>query len=278
MDPQLSVALPLQLHGNSFEMSSGQVPKLSVGCSEGTRGERVGGGGHDSGPDQPNLTSTAPFSSRLNPHEGSECPLEPAVYCHAKGKLDPRSRGCSLTICHSKGIFPWMKSRKTGSKRSTSAKGDVTSSVTGRGVRRERTSFTNNQLLELEKEFHFSPYLQRRRRQEMAAGLQLTDRQVKIWFQNRRMKLKKEHKYGRVTGLSDNSLCTLHMGLPAACAVRTSFSSSLEPHSMDQAMLSLFDPTDLSYLNCMFPSVANGPAFSCTGTEGHQQVSISNRL
>ncbi|MED6253541.1 Homeobox protein Hox-C4a [Ataeniobius toweri] len=138
-------------------------------------------------------------SSRLNPHEGSVCPLEPVVYCHAKGKLDPRSRGCSLTICHSKGIFPWMKSRKTGSKRSTSAKGDVTSSATGRGVRRERTSFTNNQLLELEKEFHFSPYLQRRRRQEMAAGLQLTDRQVKIWFQNRRMKLKKEHKYGRVT-------------------------------------------------------------------------------
>uniref|UniRef100_A0A3Q2NMM5 Homeobox domain-containing protein n=1 Tax=Fundulus heteroclitus TaxID=8078 RepID=A0A3Q2NMM5_FUNHE len=257
MDPQQSVSLPPQLHGNSFEMSSGQVPKLSVGCGEGARGER--GGGRDSGSEQANLTSAVPLSSRLNPRELSECHLEPVVYCHAKDKLDTKSRGCSLTICHSGGIFPWMKSRETGSKQSTSASGGVASGAAGRGTRRERTSFTNNQLLELEKEFHFNPYLRRHQRQEMAAGLQLTDRQVKIWFQNRRMKLKKEHKYGRATGLSQDSLCTLDMALPAACAVRTSFPSSLEPHSMEPAMLSLFDPADLSYLNCMIPAVANGP-------------------
>ncbi|XP_010140778.1 PREDICTED: homeobox protein not2-like, partial [Buceros rhinoceros silvestris] len=75
-------------------------------------------------------------------------------------------------------------------------------------AKRVRTIFTSDQLARLEKEFARQQYMVGMERCLLASALHLTEEQVKVWFQNRRIKWRKQSLEQQQAKLAKMGLAT----------------------------------------------------------------------
>ncbi|XP_037797076.1 ventral anterior homeobox 2-like [Penaeus monodon] len=71
-------------------------------------------------------------------------------------------------------------------------------------IKRHRTVFTDSQLQRLEEEFQRQQYLVGPERRYLASQLELSELQLKVWFQNRRIKWRKN----QLSATQDRDACT----------------------------------------------------------------------
>ena len=147
-----------------------------------------------SAPKQPKMDIEIPVdlskTSNEAPKTDEDCP--PGMVRGPNGQLWPAWVFCTRYSDRPSSGPRVRKIKKTkGSSSSSSEPASAAAAAAAMDDKRPRTAFTTEQLNKLRSEFQANRYLTEERRRLLSRELGLNENQIKIWFQNKRAKLKK---------------------------------------------------------------------------------------
>ncbi|XP_053927697.1 ventral anterior homeobox 1 [Cuculus canorus] len=155
----------------------GKQDKMDVRCNSETEANRVSKNGHKEGKDSKGAEGNI-STSFLKDQQGTFSASAATEDCNKSKSSSADPDYCRRILVRD-------------------AKGSIREIILPKGLdldrpKRTRTSFTAEQLYRLEMEFQRCQYVVGRERTELARQLNLSETQVKVWFQNRRTKQKKD--------------------------------------------------------------------------------------
>ncbi|KAM5303810.1 homeobox protein engrailed-2 [Glossophaga mutica] len=180
-------------------LGPGREPRQSGPCAPSAGGPLPGGGGGDSPGEGEGGSKVLSLHSGAKKGGDPGGPLDGALKARSLGSgdlslsSDSDSSQASANLGAQPMLWPaWVYCTRYSDRPSSGPRSRKPKKKNpNKEDKRPRTAFTAEQLQRLKAEFQTNRYLTEQRRQSLAQELSLNESQIKIWFQNKRAKIKK---------------------------------------------------------------------------------------